>query len=167
MYWRLIPYFPLRSSTNTWNVMGDMKDTKFIMKVCMNNSFKRIFVLSTPKEVYDQLSFDFIERLKSKHYEMFCTLISMNNQNSHISDMMKLIGLLRYSGISISGTLAKEIIQGIYPEESPGSVSTHDPVKAEFSLSLIYKKIIGDKYERDTEKFCFTPDALKQSEKKD
>ncbi|GAA0163843.1 hypothetical protein LIER_19615 [Lithospermum erythrorhizon] len=73
-----------------------------------------------------------------------------------MSDMMKLIGLLQDSEISISGAVAKDIIQGVYPEDSPREVSTHNPVKANFALSMIYKRIIGGKYEGDIEKFCFT-----------
>ncbi|GAA0173181.1 hypothetical protein LIER_26850 [Lithospermum erythrorhizon] len=46
--------------------LDDAKETKFIMQVVTNNSFKRRFELSNPKEIYDQLKFDFIERMKSK-----------------------------------------------------------------------------------------------------
>ncbi|GAA0184665.1 hypothetical protein LIER_31953 [Lithospermum erythrorhizon] len=64
-----------------------------------------------------------------------------------MSDMMKLIGLLWYSWISISGALAKDIIEGVCSEDSPETVSTHDLVKASFASSLFYKKIIEDKSE--------------------
>ncbi|GAA0149527.1 hypothetical protein LIER_08678 [Lithospermum erythrorhizon] len=162
----MIPYDddPVYMKREYIEYLDDAKETKFIMQVCMEHSFKRIFALSTPKEIYDQLKFDFIERLKSKYFEMLCRLINMNNQNSHMSDMMKMIGLLQYSEISISGVLAKEIIHGIYLEDCTRVVSVYNPVKVDFVLSSIYKKIISDKYERVKEKFCLTSGALKVNE---
>ncbi|GAA0140002.1 hypothetical protein LIER_01431 [Lithospermum erythrorhizon] len=62
---------PIHAKREYLKCLGDMMETKFIMQVCMNNHFKRRFALSIPKEIYDQLKFEFIERLKSKRYEIF------------------------------------------------------------------------------------------------
>ncbi|GAA0142328.1 hypothetical protein LIER_35559 [Lithospermum erythrorhizon] len=122
----------------------DLNETKFLMLFCIKDKFRNRFEQYAPKDVYEEMRFDFEQKLKSEYFEIFCKLLNLNYQDSHMYNMTKLIVLLQYSGIFISGVLEKKIIDGTYPEDSPGVVSNHDPAKAEFALYLLRKSPIDE-----------------------
>ncbi|GAA0184874.1 hypothetical protein LIER_32162 [Lithospermum erythrorhizon] len=78
--------------------------------------------------IYAQLRLSFMERLKGERSKMFHDLINMKVGENHVSDMMRLIELLWYSGIQISSDLSLNIIVS-YPRKMHDSIIGYDQDK--------------------------------------
>ncbi|GAA0170588.1 hypothetical protein LIER_40987 [Lithospermum erythrorhizon] len=94
-----------------------------------------------PDLIYAQLRLFFMERLKGHRNKMFHDLINMKVGENHVTEMMRIIELLRYSGIPIFPEQSLNIIIRTLPRKMHDSIVGYDKDETEKAISLIHEMI--------------------------
>lgn len=80
-------------------------------------------------------------------------VILLHQHENHVIEAMRLIELLRCSGISISGLTDENMLCGLFPDEIPQEIAGEDSGAHGLALSGLLTHVMKDEYEKDMDRF--------------